>query len=104
MSPRRERAVWLAAALALWLVFVVQASISPVLLDDWFQLRYWRQHEFGITALWEYGHHNYFHYNPRVGDVFLAIIDGSRIVHLIVTPLVQLAALVIAFVIAFARW
>ena len=100
----RERWAFLAAALALWLLFFVQALDAPVLLDDWFQLRYWRDHELGASALWAYWHHNYFHYNPRIGDVLLAIIDSSRAIHLIATPLVQIAALVTTFVIALGRW
>ncbi len=101
MTPRRA---FVAAAFGLWLLFVVQAINSPVLLDDWFQLRYWRDHDFGATAIWAYAHHNYFHYNPRIGEVFLAIVDGSRAIHLIVTPLVQLATLPTVFAIAFGRW
>ena len=104
MTPRRERAWFAAAALGLWLLFFVQAVNAPILLDDWFQLRYWRDHEFGASALWAYGRHNYLHYNPRIGDVLVAIIDSSRVIHLIASPLVQLAALVTTFVIAFGRW
>lgn len=103
MTPRRERHVFAGAALALWLLFLVQALLSPVLLDDWFQLRYWRDHEFGASALWTYAQHNYFHYNPRIGEVFLAVVDGSPTIHLIVTPLVQLALVPVVFVIAFGR-
>jgi hypothetical protein len=104
MTPRRERALFVAAAVALWFVFLVQAVNAPILLDDWFQLRYWRDHAMSPGAIWAYAYHNYFHYNPRLGDVLLAIIDGSRAIHLIITPLVQLAALVTAFVIALGRW
>jgi hypothetical protein len=104
LTPRGEYRAFIAAAFALWLLFFCQAAISPLLLDDWFQLRYWRDHEFGATGLWEYARHNYFHYNPRIGEVLLAIVDGSRPIHLIVTPLVQLAVLPTVFVIAFARW
>jgi hypothetical protein len=104
MTLRGEHRAFIGAAFGLWLVFFVQAVNSPVLLDDWFQLRYWRDHDFGPTSIWEYARHNYFHYNPRIGEVLLAIIHGSPTVHLIVTPLVQLAVLPIVFVIAFARW
>jgi hypothetical protein len=101
---RRERLVFACAAFGLWLLFFVQAWNTPVLLDDWYQLTYWRHHDFGIGAIWEYGHYNYFHFNPRIGDVFLAIVNGPRVVHLILTPLVQCAVPLTAFVIAFARW
>jgi hypothetical protein len=102
--PRSEQRWFVGAAAGLWILFVVQALCSPVLLDDWFPLRYWRDHPFGITELWAYARYDYFHYNPRIGEVFLAVVDGSRAIHLIVTPLVQLALLPAVFAIAFGRW
>src|SRR5678816_4293542 len=100
MTSRAEHRAFIGAAFALWALFVFQAVNAPVLLDDWFQLRYWRDHDFGASAIWGYAHHNYFHYNPRIGEVFLAIIDGSRATDVIVTPLVQLAVLPVVFAIA----
>ena len=47
----RERSAFVAAALALWSLYFVQALWSPVLLDDWFQLRYWRDHELSLAAI-----------------------------------------------------
>jgi hypothetical protein len=34
-----ERRVFAAAVLALWALYVVQAVFTPILLDDWFQIR-----------------------------------------------------------------
>ena len=48
MTSRAQSRTFVAAALALWLLFFVQAVHTPVLLDDWYQLRYWRDHEFGL--------------------------------------------------------
>jgi hypothetical protein len=104
MTPRRERHVFACAALALWLLYFVEALLSPVVLDDWFQLRYWRDHEFGPGELWTYARHNYFHFNPRIGEVFLAIVDAEPIHHWILTPLIQVALVPIVFAIAFGRW
>ncbi|HEY0190719.1 MAG TPA: DUF6056 family protein, partial [Kofleriaceae bacterium] len=104
MTPRAERRVFALAVVALWLLFFAQARSSSILLDDWFQIKYWRDHEFGLAALWQLAHHNYLHYNPRLGDVLLAIVDGSRTFHVIATPLVQLAILPLSFAIAYARW
>src|SRR3569623_174506 len=84
------------AGFALWLVLAVQAWLAPVLLDDWFALRYWRDHAYGVGSLALYWWHNYFHYNPRIGDMLLAAVDGSRLVHLALTPVVEVAALVAA--------
>jgi hypothetical protein len=104
MTPRAQRSVFALAVFALWLLFFVQALSSSILLDDWFQIKYWRDHDFGVAALWQLAHHNYFHYNPRLGDLLLAIVDGSRAIHLVATPLVQLAIPPLSFAIAFARW
>jgi len=104
MSSRGQHKAFFAAAVGLWLLFFIQAVNTPVLLDDWFQLRYWRDHDFGPSSLWTYARFNYFNYNPRFGEVLLAIVNGSQAIHLIVTPLVQLAVLPTVFVIAFARW
>lgn len=102
--PRAEHRWFVGAAVGLWLLFVIQALCSPVLLDDWFPMRYWRDHAFSLAELWAYARYDYVHYNPRIGEVFLAAVDGSRAIHVIVTPLVQLALLPTAFVIAFGRW
>ncbi len=104
VPPPSQRRLFVLAALGLWLLFFVQAWNTPVLLDDWYQLTYWRHHDFGLSAIWEYGHYNYFHFNPRIGDVLLAIVNGPRIVHLILTPLVEVAVLPITFALVFARW
>jgi hypothetical protein len=104
MTLRAQRSVFALAAFGLWALFFEQALTSAVILDDWFQIEYWREHELGLGALWLLARHNYFHYNPRVGDLILAVIDGSRAIHLVATPLVQLAIPPLAFAIAFARW
>ncbi|CAN5889731.1 hypothetical protein BH11MYX2_BH11MYX2_03500 [soil metagenome] len=101
MTDRR----WFALGVAvLWALLFVQAIQTPVLLDDWYQLTWYRSHDLSLASIWAYAHYNYFHFNPRVGDVFLMVLNGPRIIHLIVTPLVEIALLWLAFAIAFARW
>ena len=104
MTARRERAMFWAAAVAMWLVFVLQAVHTPVLLDDWYQLAWHKHHPLTLHSIWQYGHYNYFHFNPRIGDVLLMLINGPRAIHLLATPLVQLALVPLAFALAFARW
>ncbi|HEY1814070.1 MAG TPA: DUF6056 family protein [Kofleriaceae bacterium] len=103
MASRGERLAFLGAVLGLGLLFFIQAAHAPVLLDDWFELRYWRDHAFGLTAIWEHARHDHALYNPRIGEVLLGIVDGSRAIQLIATPIVQLALLAAAFVLAFGR-
>jgi hypothetical protein len=100
---RSERTVFFVAVVALWALFFVQALHTPTLLDDWYQLP-WYRHEFGPSSVWQYAHYNYFHFNPRIGDVLLLILNGPRWIHLVLTPLVQLALPALAFAVAFARW
>src|SRR5690606_32771691 len=67
-SPTGAR--WFVAGVfGLWALFFVLAWLTPVLLDDWYQLTWHRHYEFGLASIWEYAHYNYFHFNPRVGDV-----------------------------------
>ena len=103
MTVRTERLVFAAAVLAMWAFYFVQAVHTPTLLDDWYQLTWHRHHAFGAASIWEYGHYNYFHFNPRIGDVLLLIVNGPRWIHLLLTPLVQLALVPLAFTVAFGR-
>lgn len=104
MAPRREAVIFTCGAAALWLLFLVQAWNTPVLLDDWYQLTWHRLHAFGPSSLWQYFHYNYFHFNPRIGDVLLLIVNGPRAFHLVLTPLVELGLLWVAFGVGFGRW
>jgi hypothetical protein len=104
MTARSERVVFYAAVAATWLVFEVQALHSSVLLDDWVQLAWHHHNAFGLSSIVRYWHTNYLHTNPRIGDVFLMLVDGPRVIHLIATPLVQLGMLWLAFAVPFGRW
>ena len=103
MSARNQRIAFFAAIAAMWAFFFVQAVHTPTLLDDWYQLTWHRHHAFGLSSIWEYGHYNYFHFNPRIGDVLLLIMNGPHWIHLVATPIVQLLLVPLAFVVAFAR-
>ncbi len=78
--------------------------MSPVLLDDWYQLTWHRHNELTLASVWEYARYNYFHFNPRIGDVLLMLVNGPPVIHLIATPLVQVALLWVVFAVAFGRW
>jgi hypothetical protein len=103
-APRHERLAFWLGIFGLWVLFVVQAWNTPYLLDDWYQLTHWRKYDFGFEAIWAYAHYNYFNFNPRIGDVLLLIVNGPKAAHLILTPLVQVGVLLIAYAITFARW
>jgi hypothetical protein len=104
VAPRREALAFAGAVLALWLLFVVQAWNTPVQLDDWYQLTWHRHHAFGPSSLWTYFHFNYFHFNPRIGDLLLLIVNGPAACHLVLTPLVEVGLLWVAFAVGLGRW
>lgn len=93
----------LAAIAALWAVLFVQAWQTPTLLDDWFQVGWCKGRALGPALIAQVARYDYLHSNPRIGDVFLLLVDGSRVVHLVLTPLVQLLLVWAAFVVAFGR-
>lgn len=93
----------IAALAALWGVLAIQAWQTPTLLDDWVQLGWLRGRGLGLDLVWQVGRYNYLHGNPRIGDVFLLLVNGPRALHVALTPLAQLALLWAAFVVAFGR-
>jgi hypothetical protein len=104
VAPRREAVVFARAVAVLWLLYAIQAWNTPVQLDDWYQLTWHRNHAFGLGSLWTYFHYNYFHFNPRIGDVILLVVNGPRVFHLVLTPVVQVGLLWVAFAVGFGRW
>lgn len=91
------------AIAALWAVFLVQAWQSPTLLDDWFQLGWCKDRGLGLDLIAQVARYSYLHSNPRIGDLFLLLVDGSRVIHLALTPLVELVLLWAVFVVTFGR-
>lgn len=96
--------MFFAAVALMWGFFVLQAVHTPTLLDDWYMLTWHRHHDITPSSIWEYAHYNFFNFNPRIGDVLMLLINGPKWIHLLFSPLVQLALLPLAFAITFARW
>lgn len=105
MSPSRKGAAVFYGWCALtWIFFCVICSYSSVLLDDWYQVVYWKWHAFSLGALWDNAVYNYNHYNPRLGENFLLLVNGPRIFHLLLTPSVEMLLLFVMFGVTFGRW
>ena len=86
MTAHRERACCYVAVVAMWTFLVVQALHAPTLLGDWSAIAWLRHHSISI------GH-----------DPLLLLVQ-TRWVHVVATPLLELAIVLFAFAIAFARW
>jgi hypothetical protein len=102
-GSRREQLLSITAITALWAVFLVQAWQSPTLLDDWFQLGWCKGRVLGLDLIAQVVRYSYLHSNPRIGDLFLLLVDGSRVIHLVLTPLVEMVLLWAVFVVTFGR-
>ena len=72
-SERRREAVEVAFATCAFVAFLVaMASISAPQLDDWYEIAWWKTHEFGVGNLLAFARYNYVNYNPRLGETLLA--------------------------------
>ncbi|KAB2902107.1 MAG: hypothetical protein F9K40_07940 [Kofleriaceae bacterium] len=104
MNAGRERLIFWAGCALLWTYLAVLAWLTPVLLDDWYQLAYIKKHGLSPGSVLDYGVYNYFNYNPRLGENFLLITNGPRIINVVLTPTVILGFLWVCFAIALGRW
>lgn len=103
-STSRERLVFWGLCALLWAFFCFICSYSSTLLDDWYQVIYWQRHPFTLGSIWHNAAYNYLHYNPRLGENFLLLVNGPRWIYLALTPTVEMILLFTMFAIAFARW
>jgi hypothetical protein len=100
----RERLMFTAGAIALWGFFVAMALWTPTQLDDWYEVAWHRHHAFDLTGILEFARYNYANYNPRPGETFLLLVNGPRIVHVLITPAFEVALLIVVHVLARGRW
>ena len=93
-----------AGVITLWGFFVVMALWTPTQLDDWYEVAWHRHHTFDLAGIIEFARYNYANYNPRPGETFLLLVNGPRIVHVLITPAFEVALLVVVHVLARGRW
>ncbi len=106
MTRDRDRgAAWFWAILgALWLFLAVMAYLTPIILDDWYQVGWLRHHALTLGGVVDYARYNYFHYNPRLGETFLLLVNGPRWIHVALTPAIELGLVFLVHAIALGRW
>lgn len=100
----RDRLAFVIGIVALWAFFVAMALLTPPQLDDWYELAWLRHHDFTAGSVLEFARYNYFNYNPRLGETFLLLVNGPRIVHVLITPAFEVLLLVVVHVLAVGRW
>ncbi|HEY0194562.1 MAG TPA: DUF6056 family protein [Kofleriaceae bacterium] len=100
----RDRQSFAAGLVVLWGFFVAMAVLTPVQLDDWYEVAWHHQHAFTLSGVLEFARYNYFNYNPRPGETFLLLVNGPRIVHVLITPVFEVALLIVVYALARGRW
>ena len=80
------------------------AYLTPIILDDWYQVGWLREHELTPGSVAERARWNYLHYNPRLGETFLLLVNGPWPFRVLLTPLIELLLLWVVFALAFGRW
>jgi hypothetical protein len=100
----RDRLVFALGLVALWLFFVYMATLTPTQLDDWYEVAWHRRHDFTVGNVLGFARYNYFNYNPRPGETFLLLVNGPPIVHLVITPLIEVLLLLVVHTLARGRW
>ncbi len=88
----------------LWLSFALIAWLTPIVLDDWFEVVWIKKHGLSLASVWDYASYNYFNYNPRLGETLLLVVNGPRVIHVLLTPTVELLFLLVVFALAYGRW
>lgn len=99
-APRRFYGV----CAGLWLFFALIAWLTPIMLDDWFEVVFIKKHGLSWASIWQYASYNYVNYNPRLGETLLLVVNGPRVIHVLLTPTVELLLLFVVFALAHGRW
>jgi hypothetical protein len=103
-AMNRALACWLAIVIPTWIVLVLCNHWEPITHDGWGH--YFWHHKFELTLdnLWDFAHGSYVHNNPRIGQVLTLLLFASNTVHVIITPLVELALFYLACALVLGRW
>jgi hypothetical protein len=95
---------WLAVLLPLWLVLILCSYWEPVVFDGWGNLSWYHRHRLDTNLVWDLMEFNWTTANPRLGQTVTTLLYAPGPYHVIVTPLLELAAFWLMTTVALARW
>lgn len=96
-------ALWALTIGGLWLTMLACTAWEPVILDGWNCHFAQQAGELSVDKLWGLAKYNYWHNNPRIGQVFTAAMFLPRL-HMLVTPLLEISLLLLMWAHALGRW
>lgn len=95
--------LWALTIGGLWLTMLACTAWEPVILDGWNFHFAQQAGELSVNSLWGVAKYNYWHNNPRIGQVFTAAMFIPRL-HMLVTPLLEIGLLLLMWAHALGRW
>ncbi|MBP9086098.1 MAG: hypothetical protein KBG15_08265 [Kofleriaceae bacterium] len=104
-APGRAHAYLLAWSLCLLVAMVALfcAWCEPVWSDGWYQLAIQHEHPLSLGALGRVATHNYFHGNPRSGELLTYILYGVGPLHIVLSTMISVAVIWALTTIGLAR-
>ena len=99
----RDRLRFVVGLVAAWLFFLYLAHLTPIQLDDWYEVAWHHHHSFTLGHVLGFARYNYFNYNPRPGETLLLLVNGPPIIHLLITPIMQVLLLLVVYTLAHGR-
>ena len=101
---RRALALWATIVVPIWLVLVVCVACEPLMFDSW-ALRYWHfSHPLSFDSAYAFAKTSHYYGNPRLGQLVSMLLFTPGPWHAIVTPIVELALVVLVTAFALGRW
>ena len=101
---RRAPLLWAALFGSLWLVMILCTHWEPVVRDGWRNLAWHRTNDVDLESIWRLVRDGWLGSNPRLGQTLTTVLYAPGPLHVILTPLLELALFWIMTAIALGRW
>lgn len=101
---RRAPLAWAALVGSLWLTMILCTHWEPVVRDGWRNLAWHRTADLDLGEIWRLVRDGWLGSNPRLGQALTTVLYAPGPLHVIVTPLLELALLWVMTAVVLGRW
>jgi len=101
---RRAPIAWAALVGSLWLTMILCTSWEPVVRDGWRNLAWHRVYDLDLGEIWRLVRDGWLGSNPRLGQALTTVLYAPGPLHVIVTPILELALLWVMTAVVLGRW